>query len=55
MQNTTNILNPKTYSDSVISPIIIVATSLKASTETMSNMKFDGFRAVPNASLENLA
>ena len=55
MQNTTTMLDPKTYSDSGISPIIIEETSLKASTETMSNMKFDGFRAVPNASLENLA
>ena len=55
MQNTTTILNPKTYSDSGISLIIIEATSLKASTETMSNINFDRFRAVPNVSLENLA
>ena len=55
MQNTTTMLDPKTYSDSGISPIIIAATSLKASTETMNNMDFDRFRAVPNVSLENLA
>ena len=55
MQNTTTMLDPKTYSDSGISPIIIEETSLKASTETMNNMDFDRFRAVPNVSLENLA
>ena len=54
MQNTT-ILDPKTYYDSGISPIIITANSLKPSTETMSNMNFDRFRAVPNVSLENSA
>ena len=55
MQNTTTMLDPKTYYDSGISPIIIAATSLKAPTETMSNMSFDRFHAVPNVSLENLA
>ena len=55
MQNTTTMLDPKTYSDSGISPIIIEETSLKASTETMNNMDFDRSRAVPNVSLENLA
>ena len=55
MQNTTTMLDPKTYSDSGISPIIIAATSLKASAETMSNMNFNMFRAVPNVSLENSA
>ena len=55
MQNTNTMLDPKTYSDSGISPIIIEETSLKASTETMNNMDFDRFRAVPNVSLENLA
>ena len=55
MQNTTTMLDPKTYSDSGISPIIIEENSLKASTETMNNMDFDRFRAVPNVSLENSA
>ena len=55
MQNTTTMLDPKTYSDSGISPIIIEATSLKASTETMSSINSDRFRAVPNVSLENSA
>ena len=55
MQNTTTMLDPKTYSDSGISPIIIEETSLKASTETMNNMDFDRSRAVPNVSLENSA
>ena len=54
MQNTT-MLDPKTYYDSGISPIIIAANSLKASKDTISNMNFDRFRAVPNVSLENSA